>query len=457
MRIPSWRSLRNRVIGEDATSSRGEPVDQIDWTADSDWLLAQQETLRARNLLRLVVLFFIAMIAWASIAEVDEVTRGEGRVIPSSQVQIVQAVDGGVVEQIHIREGQIVNRGETLLRIDPTRFVSNFRENRSQLLALTVRAARLRALVQRQPFEAPEAAKQQIPDILALESRLYQSTQDELDAQISIAKRQLEQREREVQEARSRRDQAKKALALATRELRVTRPLQGSGAVSEVEILRLERDIARLTGERDQAIARILRLQSAMAESKRKIEEVELNFRNRLQGELAETLAKLDSLKESGTGLADRVAKAEVLSPVRGTIKRVLVSTRGAVVQPGQALVEIVPLDDALLLEARIAPRDIGFLRPDMPAVVKFTAYDFAIYGALEAKVEHISADSVIDEKGNAFFLIRLRTDKSFIGDGLPIIPGMVAEVDVLTGRKTILDYLLKPILRAKNRALTER
>ena len=457
MRMPTLRSLRNQVIGEDTGSSQGESTDQMDWTADSDWLRAQQETLRARNLLRLVVLFFIAMIAWASIAEVDEVTRGEGRVIPSSQVQVVQAVDGGVVEEIHIREGQIVDRDETLLRIDPTRFVSNFRENRSQSLALTVRAARLRALVQRQPFEAPEAAKQQIPDILALERRLYASTQDELDAQVSIAKRQLEQREREVQEARARRDQAKKALALATRELRVTRPLQGSGAVSEVEILRLERDIARLTGERDQAIARILRLQSAMAESKRKIEEVELNFRNRLQGELAETLAKLDSLKESGTGLADRVAKAEVLSPVRGTIKRVLVSTRGAVVQPGQALVEIVPLDDALLLEARIAPRDIGFLRPDMPAVIKFTAYDFAIYGALDAKVEHISADSVIDEKGNAFFLIRLRTDKSFIGDGLPIIPGMVAEVDVLTGRKTILDYLLKPILRAKDRALTER
>ncbi len=457
MRMPKWRNVFNWVVGENDSDAEPQNTAKTDWNADSDWLLAQQETLRARNLLRLVVLFFVAMIGWASIAEVDEVTRGEGRVIPSSQVQIVQAVDGGVVEQIHVREGQVVNRNETLLRIDPTRFVSNLRENRSQLLALTVRAARLRALVRRQPFEAPEGAKQQIPDILALESRLYTSTLEEMDAQISIAKRQLEQREREVQEARARRDQAKKALSLASRELRVTRPLQGSGAVSEVEILRLERDIARLTGERDQAIARILRLQSAMAESKRKIEEVELNFRNRLQGELAETLAKLDSLKESGTGLADRVDKAEVLSPVRGTIKRVLVSTRGAVVQPGQALVEIVPLDDALLLEARIAPRDIGFLRPEMPAVVKFTAYDFAIYGALDAKVEHISADSVIDEKGNAFFLIRLRTKESFIGDGLPIIPGMVAEVDVLTGRKTILDYLLKPILRAKNRALTER
>ncbi len=432
-------------------------TDVSDWVNDADWMLADQRPLRARRALWLTVLVVILLVIWADFAEIDEVTRGEGRVIPSSQVQVVQAVDGGVVEQIRVREGQVVSAGATLLRIDPTRFVSNLRENRSQFLALMVKAARLHALVQRKPFQAPLEAQQRVPDIVDLESRLYTSTLEEMDAQISIARRQKDQRQREAEEAVARRDQARRGLELANQELNVTRPLMSTGAVSEVEVIRLEREVSRLKGERDQAVSQILRLQSAIIESERKIEEVELNFRNRLQGELAETLARLDSLRESQAGLVDRVDKAEVLSPVRGTVKRLHVNTIGAVVQPGQQLVEIVPLDDALLLEAKIPPRDIAFLRPDMAAVVKFTAYDFAIYGALDATVEHISADSVIDEEGNAFFLIRLRTRDAFIGDGLPIIPGMVAEVDVLTGRKSILDYLLKPVLRAKSRALTER
>ena len=437
--------------------NHGVEEDWSDWGSDADWLQAQQRPLRARRILWLTVAIFAALIAWAGVAEIDEVTRGQGRVIPSSKVQIIQAVDGGVVEDILVREGEVVFRRETLLRIDPTRFVSNLRESRSQFLALTVKAARLRALVEGEPFKVPAEVRGKVPEIVALEAQLYTSTQEELDAQVEIALQQLEQRQREADEARARRLQAQRGLNLARRELEVTRPLESTGAVSEVEILRLERDVARLTGERDQAAAQIRRLESAISESKQKIEEVRLNYRNRLRGELAETLAKLDSLKESQAGLEDRVDKAEVLSPVRGTVKRLLVNTLGAVVQPGQELVEIVPLDDALLLEARIKPKDIGFLRVGMPAVVKFTAYDFAVYGALDATVEHISADSVIDEQGNAFFLIRLRTKESEIGDDLPIIPGMVVEVDVLTGRKTILDYLLKPLLRAKSRALTER
>ncbi len=449
-----WDGWRQRLGAGDSSDAH---TDVSEWINDADWMLADQRPLRARRVLWLTVLVVVLLVIWADFAEIDEVTRGEGRVIPSSQVQVVQAVDGGVVEQIRVREGQVVNAGATLLRIDPTRFVSNLRENRSQFLALMVKAARLHALVQRKPFQPPEEAEQRIPEIVGLESRLYTSTLEEMDAQISIARRQKDQREREAQEARARRDQARRGLELASQELSVTRPLMSTGAVSEVEILRLEREVSRLTGERDQAAAQILRLQSAIVESERKIEEVELNFRNRLQGELSETLARLDSLRESEAGLADRVDKAKVLSPVRGTVKRLHVNTIGAVVQPGQQLVEIVPLDDALLLEAKISPRDIAFLRPDMAAVVKFTAYDFAIYGSLEATVEHISADSVIDEEGNAFYLIRLRTRDAFIGDGLPIIPGMVAEVDVLTGRKSILDYLLKPVLRAKSRALTER
>jgi len=176
-----------------------------------------------------------------------------------------------------------------------------------------------------------------------------------------------------------------------------------------------------------------------------------------MSAELSETMSRLSALNEGDRALADKVAKADIKSPVRGTIKRLLVNTVGGVVQPGKEVVEVVPLDEALILEAQITPRDIAFLRPGLKATVKFTAYDFAIYGGLDAVVENISADSVVDQKGNAFYLVRLRTDKALLDDKLPIIPGMVAQVDILTGKKSVLSYLLKPVLRAKANALSER
>jgi adhesin transport system membrane fusion protein len=187
------------------------------------------------------------------------------------------------------------------------------------------------------------------------------------------------------------------------------------------------------------------------------VEEVELNFRNDARKDLAETLGKLNAISENAVGLADRVKHSAIRSPVKGTVKRLLVNTVGGVVQPGKDLVEVVPLEDALLLETKVLPKDIAFLRPKQRAVVKFTAYDFSIYGGLDATLEQIGADSLTDEKGNTYFVVRVRTGKSSLGENLPVIPGMVAEVDIVTGQKSILAYLLKPVLRAKQAALTER
>ncbi len=256
---------------------------------------------------------------------------------------------------------------------------------------------------------------------------------------------------------RARREQAERGLELMTKELNATRPMIASGAVSEVEVFRLEREVARLRGDREQATAQIARVQSAILEATRKIEEVQLTSRNQMSAELSETMSKLASLSQGGLALQDKVKHADIKSPMRGIVKRLLVNTVGAVVQPGKEVVEVVPLDDALILEVQITPKDIGFLRPGQEATVKFTAYDFSIYGGLSADVIQIGADSVLDEKGNAFYHIRVRTRKSSLGPGLPVIPGMVAQVDILTGKKTILSYLLKPVLRAKANALTER
>ena len=440
--------------------TRLTPTDEkehLDWAGDADWARLQQEPLRARQLLRLAAGALLLLLIWAAFASIDEVTRGEARVVPTSQLQVVQSVDGGVVTELLVKEGQTVEAGQMLLKIDPTRFVSNMLESRSAQLAMQAKVLRLQALTRGTPFNPPPELTREVPDVVSQEMHLYESRRAEINAQISIAQNQLGQRQQELNEVRARKEQAERGLELMTKELNATRPMIASGAVSEVEVFRLEREVARLRGDRDQATAQISRVQSAILEATRKIEEVQLTSRNQMSAELSESMSKLASLSQGGLALEDKVKHADIKSPMRGIVKRLLVNTVGGVVQPGKEVVEIVPLDDALILEVQITPKDIGFLRPGQEATVKFTAYDFSIYGGLKADVIQIGADSVLDEKGNAFYHIRVRTRKSSLGPNLPIIPGMVAQVDILTGKKTILSYLLKPVLRAKANAMTER
>lgn len=433
-----------------------DPV-SAEFVADADSFMLQQDPLRARVLVRSLLIVFSLSVMWAAVATFDEITKGEGKVIPSRQLQILQSLDGGIVSEIAVQEGQIVESGQTLLKIDPTRFESSVRESNAQVYTLLAKAARLRALAEGKDFEPPAEALKYDPKTVEEERRLYETRTSELNAQVSITRQQLNQRQQELTEMRAKRDQAAQAHDLSARELAVTKPLLGSGAVSEVELLRLERDVGRFRGERDMAAAQIARAQAAIAEASRKIEEVELNFRNEARKELAETQGKINALGEGSVGLADKVKHSAIRSPVRGTIKRLLVNTVGGVVQPGRDVVEVVPLDDTLLLEAKVMPKDIAFLRPGQRAMVRFSAYDFTIYGGMEAMLEHIGADSVTDERGNTYYTVRVRTNKSQLADNLPIIPGMVAEVDIVTGQKSILGYLLKPVLRAKQAAFTER
>ena len=425
--------------------------------ADSDYAILQQEPLRARILLKSVGIALAIAIMWAAVSRLDEVTRGEGKVIPSRQLQVLQSLDGGVVEEILVKEGDVVDAEQVLLRIDPTRFASSVRESRVQYNALVAKAARLKALTEGTPFKVPDEIAKEDPKTVEEERRLYESRRNELETQSSIARQQLAQRQQELVEVRARHEQASKSYDISARELAVTKPLIASGAVSEVELLRLERDVARFRGERDMASAQISRIQASISEASHKLEEVGLAFRNESGKELGETMARLNALAEGSVGLSDKVTRSVLRSPVKGTVKRVLVNTVGGVVQPGKDVIEIVPLEDNLLLEARVQPRDIAFLRPGQKVVVKFTAYDFSIYGGLDGKLEHIGADSVVDEKGNAYYTVRVRTNKPTLGNNLPVIPGMIVEVDIITGEKSVLTYLLKPVLRAKARALSER
>lgn len=429
-----------------------------DWASDADWARLQQDPIRARAFLYVVVVAVAALLTWAWFAPIDEVTRGMGRVIPSSQLQRVQSFDGGVVQEILVREGEAVEAGELLMRIDPTRFLSSFRENRATAQSLQARAERLRALATGSPFTPSEALAEQAPAIVDQERELYESGLDKLAEQKSILQERLAQRRAELEEAQSRRNTAARELGMASQELNLTRPLLQSGAVSEVEVLRLRREVSRASGERNQADAQVERLQSAIDEAQAQLREVELEARNEWRTELSRTLGELAALDESSAGLEDRVRLSEIRSPVDGVVQRLGITTLGGVVQPGQEVIDIVPSDDALLVEARIAPQDIAFLRPGQPATIKLTAYDFAIYGGLEAELDHISPDTITDDEGNTFYLVRVRThEESQPQRQLEVIPGMTAQVDILTGKRTVMEYLLKPVLRAWENAMGER
>ncbi|HLD10388.1 MAG TPA: HlyD family type I secretion periplasmic adaptor subunit, partial [Methylophilaceae bacterium] len=334
---------------------------------------------------------------------------------------------------------------------------SSLRENRSQYLSLLAKQARLKALAEGTAFSPAAEILDEVPDTYHQERLLYEASKEELASQIGIAREQLTQKERELQEVRANSEQADRGYEFSKRELEVTKPLVASGAVSEVDILKLERETSKFLGERDQARAQIGRIQAGIAEAKRKISETEQNFTSKVRTDLNDTSAKLNSLTETSVGLSDKVKQATLKSPVNGKISRLFANTVGGVIQPGKEVLEVVPSDDALVLETRIQPKDIAFVRLLQQATVKLTAYDYTIYGGLDAIVENISPDSVVDEKGNAYYVVKVRTIKSSLGKDKPIIPGMVAQVDIITGKKTVLSYLLKPVLKAKSYAFTER
>jgi adhesin transport system membrane fusion protein len=451
---PLTRRLFGPPLAEGSAQSAGFPGFEIEAQA----VMTRRRTQRAQKIVRGAALAVLLLIVWASLAHVDEVTRGEAKVIPSRQLQLVQSLDGGVVSEILVREGQEVERDQVLLKIDETRATSGVLESAAQGFALRARLARLRAIAEGAAFQPPppgESADEK--RIVVEERRLYENRRTELETMLAINRQQLQQREQELGEMRARKASAERSLDLGQQELAKTRPLLASGAVSEVDILRLDRDVARSRGEAEQASAQIARVEAAIGEAQRKIQETELVFRNDARRELSDVLGKLNALNQGAVALTDRVDKSQIRSPVRGRVQRLLANTVGGVIQPGKDIVEIVPLDDTLVLEARVQPRDIAFIHPGQAATVKFSAYDFSVYGTMVAEVENISPDTVVDERGNAYYLVRVRTRQAKFDDRLPIIPGMTAEVDVLTGKKTVMSYLLKPVLKGKAYALSER
>lgn len=415
----------------------------------------------SRHFFLALVVLVVTLLVWSNFAMLDEVTRGDGKVVLSKDTQIIQNLEGGIVSEILIESGSVVNPGDVLLRIDDTRFSSNFMESAVEHLTLKAETARLEAEATGSKMVIPEGLAGDALQIMQNEENLFAVRRNELDSSLEVIEQQRNQIKQQRFELISSEQRLRESLKLAKKELAITEPMLAGGAVSEIEVLRLRREVNELEGQVEAAGMAINKVNAALEENRNKSQETENRFKTEAQRELNEKRSKVSMLEKSLPALEDRVARTTVRSPVRGVVKRLMVKTVGGVVQPGSDLVEIVPLGDRLQIEARIRPSDIAFLYPKQRAMVKFTAYDFGIYGGLEGELEQISADTIFDEKSEeSYYRVLLRTAKSELihnGESLPIIPGMVVNVEVMTGQKSVLDYLLKPLLKTRQRAMTER
>jgi adhesin transport system membrane fusion protein len=446
-------SIRRYFKG--SASLQGQPLPEVNKALIEDAPRVVRLTIWA------IIAFFVFLMLWANFAVIDEVTKGDGKAIPSSKIQKIQNLEGGIVSELFVKEGQIVEAGAPLIRLDDTRFASNVGETEADRLSMLLRVERLSAEVDDRPLNFPEDVLKAVPGQAKSEESLYISRRQQLHDEIGGLQEQLIQRQQELREFASKQAQYRQQLGLQRQEINMSEPLVAQGAVSPVEVLRLKRAEVETRGQLDATTLAIPRAESAIKEVQRKIDETRGKFRSEALTQLNEARTDLNKASATGKALEDRVSRTLVTSPVRGIVNKLLVNTIGGVIQPGSDMVEIVPLDDTLLVEAKIRPQDIAFLHPGQEAIVKFTAYDYTIYGGLKAKLEQIGADTITDEdKKTTYYIIKVRTERSHLGTDekpLLIIPGMVASVDIITGKKSVLSYLLKPIIRARAEALHER
>ena len=454
-------SLLNKYLVNE--NSAGPTHDRDDVNFMNPIHAAQKRTpLRAAKMSMYSILaFLVVAFLWSIWAQLDEITRGEAKVIPSSQVKKIAHLEPGIVREIDVAEGDVVEKGQLLMKVDNTVAKTRYEEGLGLYYGAKIASDRLRAQIEGKPFVISKEMQQKAPAIAQREMERYQEAMDKLKNERGIEVNDVEQRKQELKELEGKRDGLASKLKLNMEELQLTEPLLESGAASKIELLRIQKEVIDNKSELQSTETNILKAQAALAQAEDKLKSVSSSSHNQDAQELKENIKILANTQQEIVSGKDILNRTNIVSPVKGIVKEIYVTTIGGVIQAGQPLLEVVPLDDKLIIEAHIMPKDIAFLRPGLPAVVKISAYDYSIYGGLGAKVIEISPDAIQDEKKNEFFKVRLRTDKNHLKDKngkiLPISPGMTASVDILTGKKTVLQYLLKPILRAREVAMTER
>ena len=399
-------------------------------------------------------------IVWASLTQIDEITRGSGEVVPSGKNQVVQNLEGGIVKKILVKVGDIVEKNQVLLKIDNQKSESQLDSTKIKEFELEAKIARLTAEAYGRELNITREMEKRMPVLIHNEKSLYVSRKSQMDSKIRGLEDQEEQKIQEHKETKSRLKLLQKSTKLIKKELSMMKPMVAQGVKSKVAYMKLQREESKIEEDLNSATHSIPRLKASISEVKNNIEEAKSDFKNQAKKELNEVTAELMRVKESTCALSDQIDRTLVRSPIKGIIQKLYIHTVGGVIKPGENLIEIVPTDDVLWLEVKIKPSDIAFVYPGQQTLIKFSAYDFGIYGGLKGEVVHISADTVKDEKENAFYTIHIKTDKNHLGSEskpLKIIPGMTVNVDIITGKKSIMDYILKPILKAKQYTFTER
>ena len=394
----------------------------------------------------------VLFLLWASVARVDEVSRGQGRVIPSSKVQIIQSAEPSTIKEILVRSGQTVNKGQLLVRLDNTASQSELGQLETENQRLAQRAARL----------ASEAGGGGCTgETCGDEARLLQVRRSSLQSQVAALNAAVAQRARDLGEARATAAALESNLKLAREQVAMLEPLAAKSVVPQTELLSAQREVVDIQGRLAAARQAISRSEAAIREARAEVSRAQFDFQQEALNERSQLTTKMAVNEETIRGAEGRLARSEIRSPTRGVVNDLLVNTVGGFVNAGEQIMQIVPLGEKLLVETRVTPRDIAFIKVGDPANVKVTAYDFSIYGGLKGKVVRVSADSIYDEaERQAYFTVVVETSNSFLvsnGHRLPITPGMLCDVEIVTGKKSVLSYLLKPVLKVSGSALTER
>ena len=412
----------------------------------------------------LVAAFFGCAGFWAANAEIDELSRAEGRVIPTGKVQVIQSAEPGVIAGIFVRAGQEVKKGDQLVRLDDTTTTASAGEVQAKINALTAQIARLRLESEGRVVEGyvcPDDIKTTVPEVCANEADLLSARQSTLDQGKLVLEQRVLQRRGELAQAQADRVRYEAALMLAQQSLDLVAPLAEKNLISQTEYIAAQRDVSDTTGLRDSTGKSINKLEAALSEAELQVKQADLQFRQEATNDLTLRLAELSSAAQTLRGASDRVNRTDIRSPVDGIVNDLRVNTVGGFVNSGERLMDVVPVDDKLLIEARLKPSDVAFVRPGQKSNIKFTAYDFSIFGGLDGEVVNVSADSLIDpQTRETYYVVLIGTGSSALayhGQDLRILPGMVASVEILTGHKTILQYLLKPINKVWDEALSER
>ena len=403
---------------------------------------------------------FTALVVWAGMSEVDTVAQGMGKVIPSARVQLLQSLEGGLVRGIHVTQGQAVEAGASLISLSPTQAGGDYQTRRQQTLALQARMVRLQAESEGQEPKFSAELQQLTPEFVKVERASFEGRRAEQGMQAVMFDAQVEQRTREVEEAKIAMATAEESLAGAREERLIMEKLVAQGLEPRIELVRLDRAISEAQGRLNSAQAVIPRARQGIIEARARADSVQKQFRTQAREELNRTTGDLRAMEQGMPALEDRVERTELKAPVRGIVNRVFVNTLGGVAKPGDPLVEIVPADDPLVVEAMVNPKDIGFVVLGQTARVKLTAYDYSLFGAMPGKVVQISPDAITTERGESFFTVRIETERTMfenLDKKLPIMSGMQAQVDIVTGSKTVLSYLMKPVIAVRESAFRER